>query len=60
MQALCRDTVRLSGRDGRDSLPALSEEQSNVRTRTWRGAKTLNPLANFEVLLNKANVSVSS
>lgn len=55
MQALCWDTVSLSGRD---SLPALLEEQTNVRTRTWRGAKTLNPLANFEVLLNKAYVSV--
>lgn len=25
---------------------------------TWRGAKILDPLANFEVVLNKANVSV--
>jgi len=58
MQALCWNTVRLPGRDGRDSLPAFSEEQSNVRTRAWRSAKKLNPLANFEVLLNKADVSI--
>lgn len=59
IRSLCWETVRLAGGDGREcSLAGLSETQSSVRTRTWRGAKILNPLANFEVVLNKANVSV--
>lgn len=59
IRSLCWETVRLAGGDERErSLAGLSEAQSSVRTSTWRGAKILNPLANFEVVLNKANVSV--
>lgn len=59
LQVLCWETVKLAGGDGRErSLAALSEVQGGVRTRTWRGAERLNPLANFEMVLDKANVSV--
>lgn len=55
MQALCWDTVRWSERDGGDNLPLKRAEKCKD---IWRDVKTLNPLADFEVLLNEANVSL--